>query len=146
MTWSELQEHCKQRRHRFAHQLDLELIGIDERGAFMDAMRRFKNREEAGLEAAEANATISLEELFLGLTALAEACLEAAYRFEHRYLETRFGAAQTPFHIVGMGKFGAYEITLHSDLDLIDASGILCASGTKDDFQSFFADGKWSRL
>lgn len=119
MIWSELQEHCRQLRQRFAHRLDSELIGLEERGAFMDAMRRFKNREEAGLEQAEANAALSLEELFLALTALAEACLEAAYRFEHQYMEARFGAARTPFHIVAMGKFGACEMTIHSDLDLI---------------------------
>lgn len=119
MSWADLQHHFRQVRHRFAHRLDLELIGIDERGAFMDAMRRFKNREEANLEQAETNAVMTLEELFLSLTALAEACLEAAYRFEFRYVENRFGAARTPFHIIGMGKFGACEITLHSDLDLI---------------------------
>lgn len=119
MNWSEVQSYDARLHRHFARLLDSEMLDSDDRGTFMEILRTFKNKEEERLERSEVDGAISLQELLISLTALAEVCLEAAYRFESRTVEERYGIVSTDFHIIGMGKFGGYEITLHSDLDLI---------------------------
>ena len=67
-----------------------------------------------------------MEETVRELTALAEASLEAAYRFCRAEVEKDFGALLLPgkqepnrFVILGMGKLGGGELNFSSDIDVI---------------------------
>lgn len=66
-----------------------------------------------------------LEVVTQGMTALAEATLEHALAHGRQVLDSRHGAPQTAeglpidFWIVGMGKLGARELNVSSDIDLV---------------------------
>ena len=67
-----------------------------------------------------------MEETVRELTALAEASLEAAYRFCRAEVEKDFGTLLLPgkqepngFVILGMGKLGGRELNFSSDIDVI---------------------------
>lgn len=107
------------RRKRFAERIHAVLRGYEQRDDFMEAMRKFKQGAERELKEAYDHRSISLEELLIGLTALAEVCLEAAYHFETEVMQVRYGVPVSTLHIIAMGKFGGCEMTLNSDLDLI---------------------------
>lgn len=108
-----------ERRKELAEQLHTALRGLEPRDDFMEAMRLFKTAKQRDLKEAYAHEQISLEQMMLALTGLAELCLEASAHYEQEAMQEKYGRAEGDLSIVGMGKFGAYEMTLHSDLDLI---------------------------
>ena len=67
----------------------------------------------------------SLEQVTNSMTALAEFALELACDFASQSLQATHGAPTTPFGeasqmwVLGMGKLGAYELNVSSDIDLI---------------------------
>lgn len=107
------------RRKRFSEKIHVALRKLDQREDFMEAMRGFKKKEERELKQAFDHHSLSLEELLIGLTALAEVCLEAVCFFEEEILQSLYGQPKSHLQMIAMGKFGGYEITLQSDLDLI---------------------------
>jgi [glutamine synthetase] adenylyltransferase / [glutamine synthetase]-adenylyl-L-tyrosine phosphorylase len=92
-------------------------------------LRLAKQRAYLGMGMLDLTQEASLEETIRGLSALADACLEAAYRWLDRWLTERHGRPmvllpdQPPrlarFTILGMGKLGARELNFSSDVDLI---------------------------
>ncbi len=100
-------------------ELQQRVVGEDDRGFFMEVLRRFKTEVEAAIYQEYKSQQFDFEELSLRLTALAQACLQSAYLFERVDLVERYGLPQCHFHMVAMGKFGGCEMSLHSDLDLI---------------------------
>ena len=116
MNWKEIQQQTSVEREVFTQKLNQEMGDVQEREAFMESMRIFKQREEKTL--AEEN-QITPDELCLRLTALGEVCLASAYAFEKRFLATQYGMAETDFYLVAMGKFGGCELNVQSDLDVI---------------------------
>jgi glutamate-ammonia-ligase adenylyltransferase len=67
-----------------------------------------------------------MEETVRELTALAEASLEAAYRYCRAEVESEYGVLNLPgstepnrFFVLGMGKLGGAELNFSSDIDVI---------------------------
>ncbi len=93
---------------------------------FSAGLRRHKQREYLRIGARDLLSTVTLEETVRELTALAEASLDAAYRFCRAEVERDFGTllvsgTQKPnrFTILGMGKLGGRELNFSSDIDVI---------------------------
>jgi glutamate-ammonia-ligase adenylyltransferase len=93
---------------------------------FAKGLRRHKQREYLRIGVRDLAAAASLQETMRELTTLAEASLEAAYRFSRSKLEEDFGLLLCPrternnrFIILGMGKLGGEELNFSSDIDII---------------------------
>ena len=90
------------------------------------ALRRHKQREYLRIGARDLKPSVTLEETVRELSALAEAFLEAAYRFCRTEAEKDYGSlllpdkkSQNRFVILGMGKLGGGELNFSSDIDVI---------------------------
>lgn len=93
---------------------------------FCAALRRHKQREYLRIGARDLLPRVSLEETVRELSALADASLEAAYRFCRAEADKDFGALKLPatdkpnrFVVLGMGKLGGCELNFSSDVDVI---------------------------
>jgi glutamate-ammonia-ligase adenylyltransferase len=89
-------------------------------------LRRHKQHEVLRIGARDLALSQSVEETTEELTALAEASLEAAYRFCRSEVEKDFGPLLLPgqkkknrFVILGMGKLGGGELNFSSDIDIV---------------------------
>jgi [glutamine synthetase] adenylyltransferase / [glutamine synthetase]-adenylyl-L-tyrosine phosphorylase len=90
------------------------------------ALRQHKQREILRIGARDLLPTVAMEETVRELSALAQASLEAAYRFCRAEVEKDFGTLLLPgkqdrnrFVILGMGKLGGGELNFSSDIDVI---------------------------
>ena len=119
MSWPKKNQYYNGLLATVEQQLQQALEGMTEREAFMDAMRCFRQAEEEKRYAAYLQKQTTLEDMMFDLTALAHACLQEAYLFESQVMRELYGAPQSHFHMIAMGKFGGCEMTLKSDLDLI---------------------------
>ncbi|HEX9788891.1 MAG TPA: bifunctional [glutamate--ammonia ligase]-adenylyl-L-tyrosine phosphorylase/[glutamate--ammonia-ligase] adenylyltransferase, partial [Candidatus Binatia bacterium] len=93
---------------------------------FCAVLRRHKQRAYLRIGARDLMAEFTVEETVRELTALAEASLEAAYRFCRAEVEKDYGPLTLPgsnepnrFAILGMGKLGGGELNFSSDIDVI---------------------------
>jgi glutamate-ammonia-ligase adenylyltransferase len=93
---------------------------------FCAGLRQHKQREYLRIGARDLLSSVTLEETVRELTALAEASLEAAYRYARAEVEADFGELLLPgkparngFVILGMGKLGGSELNFSSDVDVI---------------------------
>lgn len=111
-------------------------------------LRRLRQREMLRIIWRDLNRLGSLEETTLDLSLLASACVETALDYLHKQLVQKHGeplgdTSQTQQRLVvlGMGKLGAYELNLSSDIDLIFAyaeSGETSDQGNCISNQEFF--------
>ncbi|MCX8073186.1 MAG: bifunctional [glutamate--ammonia ligase]-adenylyl-L-tyrosine phosphorylase/[glutamate--ammonia-ligase] adenylyltransferase [Candidatus Binatia bacterium] len=87
----------------------------------LDALRRFRNQEflRIGINCVED--LLGDEEVGEELTNLAEVCLQASLQVAADQTLARFELPELPGRLVvlGLGKFGARELSFNSDLDLI---------------------------
>lgn len=113
---------------RDEHLSDLStLLGTDPTdGKTAHGIRRHKQREILRIGTRDLTSRASPLETMKEMTALAEACLEAAYRSSRSELERDFGRLTLPgsdrdngFTVIGMGKLGGEELNVSSDVDLI---------------------------
>lgn len=89
-------------------------------------LRRFRNRQQVRIIWRDLNRLADLAETCRDLSDLADACIDGAYRWLYpRHcaqfgtpIGSRSGQAQH-LVILGMGKLGAFELNLSSDIDLI---------------------------
>ena len=95
-------------------------------GEFCAALRQHKQREYLRIGARDLMASVTLEETVRELSALADASLDAAYRFCRAAVEKDYGVLNLPgtetpnrFCILGMGKLGGDELNFSSDVDVI---------------------------
>lgn len=93
---------------------------------FARALRRHKRREYLRIGARDLLPQVDVEVTMRELTALADAALEAAYRFARKEVEKDFGLLRLPesganngFVILGMGKLGGEELNFSSDIDIV---------------------------
>ncbi len=90
-------------------------------------LRRFRHREMVRIIWRDLTGKADLPEVMRDLSHLAEACTDFALALHHQWLADRFGTPVNkdgvPQHLVviGMGKLGAHELNLSSDIDLIFA-------------------------
>ena len=88
-------------------------------------LRRFRQREMLRIGYNDIVRGFPLEVTTLDLSHLADACVEAAYRFSLRRAEGRLGTPRAPdgrrcrFVVLALGKLGGEELNYSSDIDLI---------------------------
>ena len=93
------------------------------------ALRRIRIREFTAIAARDLSGSAALAEVTEDLSGLAAACLSGAIRFARRQLAGRYGIPRVEegdrpgrecrFVVLGMGKLGAGELNVSSDIDLI---------------------------
>ena len=115
-------------------------------------LRRHKQREYLRIGARDLIASVTLEETVRELSALADASLDAAYRFCRAAVEKDYGVLNLPgtetpnrFVILGMGKLGGDELNFSSDVDVIFLLKTMKAKAAADakgkaDPRNFFAE------
>ena len=119
---------------------------------FCAALRQHKQREYLRIGARDLMPAVTMEETVQELSALAEAALDAAYRFCRAEVEKDYGVlhltgTEKPnrFVILGMGKLGGNELNFSSDIDVIflyesDEGESAGGRKGKTDPRSFFAE------
>ena len=92
----------------------------------LSVIRQYKRKESLRIGARDLLDDASLETTTLELTHLAEATLQICYEIGVKELTPRFGAplaedtkTASAFAIIGMGKFGGYELNFSSDIDVM---------------------------
>jgi glutamate-ammonia-ligase adenylyltransferase len=93
---------------------------------FCAGLRRYKQEEYLRIGARDLMPAVTMEETVRELSALADAALDAAYRFARAEVERDYGALRLPdservnrFVILGMGKLGGGELNFSSDIDVV---------------------------
>jgi [glutamine synthetase] adenylyltransferase / [glutamine synthetase]-adenylyl-L-tyrosine phosphorylase len=95
--------------------------------ALDSGLRRFRNREFLRLIWRDFNRLAPMLETTADISAVAEHCIQAALDFHYVQLSAEWGipqgpdGASQPLVVLGMGKLGAHELNLSSDIDLIFA-------------------------
>ncbi len=92
----------------------------------MEALRRFRRRHMVRIAWRDIAGWADLDETLRDLSALADVCIQFAYRHMYDALTARYGvprgeASNEPqaMMILGMGKLGAHELNYSSDIDLV---------------------------
>jgi [glutamine synthetase] adenylyltransferase / [glutamine synthetase]-adenylyl-L-tyrosine phosphorylase len=92
----------------------------------MESLRRFRKRHMVRIAWRDISGWADLDETLRDLSALADACIELAYRRTYDALLTRYGTPRAteggqpqPMMILAMGKLGGRELNFSSDIDLI---------------------------
>ncbi len=94
---------------------------------FAQALRRFRQQHQVRIIWRDITRQASTMDTTRDLSDMADACLEQAYRWVYAQLESEFGTPcseegeQQHLVVLGMGKLGAQELNLSSDIDLIFA-------------------------
>ncbi|GIZ12821.1 bifunctional [glutamate--ammonia ligase]-adenylyl-L-tyrosine phosphorylase/[glutamate--ammonia-ligase] adenylyltransferase [Pseudomonas sp. NCCP-436] len=107
-------------------QLAGQLLGCDDEEALARCLRRFRNRQQLRIIWRDFSRQAVLAETCRDLSDLADACIDLAYHWLYPRHCEQFGTpigrrSGHPQHLVvlGMGKLGAHELNLSSDIDLI---------------------------
>lgn len=105
-----------------------QLAATNDEAGLMATLRQLRRREMVRIIWRDLAGWTPLDEVLADLTQLAEACLESALACLHGWqseeLGTPYGAAfgePQALVVLGMGKLGAWELNLSSDIDLIFA-------------------------
>ena len=92
----------------------------------LNTIRRYKRKESLRIGVRDLLDDASLETTTLELTHLAEATLQICYEIGVAELVPKFGipiaedtSTESKFAIIGMGKFGGYELNFSSDIDVM---------------------------
>lgn len=88
-------------------------------------LRNFRNQQMIRIIWRDVNRLADTMETTRDLSLLADACIQAAQTFHHQQLAQKHGEPLSregkpqQLIVIGMGKLGAYELNLSSDIDLI---------------------------
>lgn len=92
----------------------------------METLRRFRRQHMVRIAWRDIAGWADLDETLRDLSALADACIEFAYRRLYDLLAARYGTPRgehsgdaQPLVILGMGKLGGRELNYSSDIDLV---------------------------
>jgi len=92
----------------------------------MSALRQFRKRHMVRIAWRDIAGWADVDETLRDLSALADACIDFAYRRTYDQLVGRYGVprgetsgAPQPLMILGMGKLGGHELNYSSDIDLV---------------------------
>lgn len=93
---------------------------------FHRALRRVRKQVFLRIVFRDVSGLAELDEVLTAISALADAAVKHALAFHHRALADRYGLTQpqragsrAQLVVVGMGKLGAHELNVSSDIDLI---------------------------
>ena len=115
--------------------------------ALAKILRDFRNRHWLRIVWRDLNRLAAMEETVSDLSYLADACVEVALAYLHQQLITERGEPHSAegkpqqLVVIAMGKLGAGELNLSSDIDLIFAyphAGSTVGGPRSDDNQAFF--------
>ena len=112
-------------RNVIVDELCAEVAALNDEKAVMTALRRFKRRETLRIAYGDIIRGQRLEIVTSQISHLADAILEAAFRFARSALEQKRGVPRRPdgqrsrFALLAMGKLGGDELNYSSDIDLI---------------------------
>ncbi|MAR90280.1 MAG: bifunctional [glutamate--ammonia ligase]-adenylyl-L-tyrosine phosphorylase/[glutamate--ammonia-ligase] adenylyltransferase [Pseudomonadales bacterium] len=111
-----------------AQRLRPELEAVADDATLGRALRRFRRREMVRLIWRDCNRLASFQQTVRELSELADTCIDLALEKIYAWMEPQFGlpyypkSEQTmPLVVLGMGKLGARELNLSSDIDLMFA-------------------------
>jgi glutamate-ammonia-ligase adenylyltransferase len=95
--------------------------GRDREGADPDfeSLRAWKSQELLRVAFREISGLAGFVETTRDITEIAERCVRQVYRVSLTALSNRWGAPQTGFGVLGMGKLGGRELNYSSDIDVI---------------------------
>ncbi len=106
--------------------LDRSLDGAGDDKGFDRALRQFRRDMMLRIVWRDLCRLAPMTETTADMTALAEVVIQAAIRYHHESLSSRFGkpighfsGEEQPLVVLGMGKMGGYELNVSSDIDLI---------------------------
>ncbi|HZZ28084.1 MAG TPA: hypothetical protein VFE46_08785, partial [Pirellulales bacterium] len=112
-------------RNVLIDELCSEVAALNDEKGVMTALRRFKRRETLRIAYGDIIRGQRLEIVTAQISYLADAIVEAAYRFARASLERKRGVPRGPdrqrcrFAVLAMGKLGGGELNYSSDIDLI---------------------------
>lgn len=101
------------------------LAGVDSEESLMVSLRTIRQREMLRIIWRDVNRLAELQETTRDLSDLADACCHYALEWLHQDLKKEFGTpvdqdgTEQFLSVIGMGKHGAQELNLSSDIDLI---------------------------
>lgn len=105
-----------------------ELDGVDNDDDLAKVLRQFRQRVMVGIIWRDLNRLVDVWATTAELSELADACIQVALDFFYQQLSTSHGLPignesqqPQPMLVLGMGKLGAWELNLSSDIDLIFA-------------------------
>ena len=108
--------------------LEARLQDCDDEDDLGRRLRRFRNQQQLRIIWRDVTRQAALVETCRDLSDMADACVDLAYQWLYQRHALQFGTPMgkcsgTPQHMVilGMGKLGAHELNLSSDIDLIFA-------------------------
>jgi glutamate-ammonia-ligase adenylyltransferase len=110
-----------------ARQLAEALQRVGDEGALQRALRLFRRRQMLRIVWRDLAGWADLDETLEDLTALADCCIGQSLALLARWTEAELGTPEDqegrpqPLLVLGMGKLGARELNLSSDIDLIFA-------------------------
>ncbi|MGK0440250.1 MAG: glutamate-ammonia-ligase adenylyltransferase [Pseudohongiellaceae bacterium] len=108
--------------------LSEKLADIDDKEQFDSVLRKFRNQQMLRIIWRDFNRVADMVETTANVSYLADACIQLTVSFHHQALVKSYGepsalidGEQVPQQllVLGMGKLGAYELNLSSDIDLI---------------------------
>ena len=108
-----------------AERLREALAECEDDAAVMRTLRVFRNREMVRIAWRDIAGVAPLEQTLEALSALADACIDAALDYAHTSLAKKYGepcsreGEPQRLVVVGMGKLGGRELNFSSDIDLI---------------------------
>lgn len=113
-------------RHALADVLDLALQNAQDEEQMQKVLRQFRNSHQLRIIWRDINGLAGLKETLADLTAIADTCIVAALHWCSRRLQQKYGkpigkksGTEQQLQIIAMGKLGAGELNLSSDIDLI---------------------------
>jgi glutamate-ammonia-ligase adenylyltransferase len=108
-----------------AGQLETALAGVADEDALLPVLRRFRRRQMLRIIWRDICSKASLEETLEDLSELADQCIRQALEHLSSWAQARSGVPRDAqgkpqcLVVLGMGKLGARELNLSSDIDLI---------------------------
>ena len=110
----------------YCEKLAQAVVAIESEEALSVALRRFRQREMVRIIWRDVNGLAAFQETAHDLSRLADACIDVALGKLYEWVKPQWG---TPFYpgteqampmvVLGMGKLGANELNLSSDIDLM---------------------------
>ena len=103
------------------------LVGVDDEQSLAKALRRFRLEEMVRIVWRDISCMAGLDETLEDLSALADACVDRALALLRVWTVAEFGTPrdeagiEQQLVVLGMGKLGARELNLSSDIDLVFA-------------------------